>query len=245
MSTPRNESERSAGADRRREEAGQRRPPPAAARLRRRRRARPRRHRRHRDRDRRRRLRGRGRGEDFPAASHIQPLSGSVNDSTPTIARARRPHRWQGDLQSAAAKANCDLDLDLPDEGNTHLEADDEPPNYDTNPPTSGDHVIPPRQQADGAYIDAVEPIHIVHSLEHGRIDIQYSPDLPEEDQLALKGVFDEDAGRRCSSSPTRTCRTRSRSTAWTAAAGLRQVRRGRDARRDPRLPRHLSRPRA
>ncbi len=32
----------------------------------------------------------------------------------------------------------------------------------------------------------------VVHSLEHGRIQVQYSPDLPEEDQLALKGVFDE-----------------------------------------------------
>ena len=36
------------------------------------------------------------------------------------------------------------------------------------------------------------EPWYFVHSLEHGRIEIQYSPDLPEEDQLALKGVFDE-----------------------------------------------------
>ena len=31
-----------------------------------------------------------------------------------------------------------------------------------------------------------------VHSLEHGRINIQYSTDLSEDDQLALKGVFDE-----------------------------------------------------
>ena len=31
-----------------------------------------------------------------------------------------------------------------------------------------------------------------MHSLEHGRIDLQYSPDLSEDDQLALKGVFDE-----------------------------------------------------
>ena len=31
-----------------------------------------------------------------------------------------------------------------------------------------------------------------VHSMEHGRIEIQYSPDLPEEEQLALKGVFDQ-----------------------------------------------------
>ena len=36
------------------------------------------------------------------------------------------------------------------------------------------------------------EPWYFVHSLEHGRIEIQYSPDLPEDDQLALKGVFDQ-----------------------------------------------------
>ena len=33
--------------------------------------------------------------------------------------------------------------------------------------------------------------IFIVHSLEHGRMEIQYSPELPEEDQLALKGLYD------------------------------------------------------
>ena len=47
-------------------------------------------------------------------------------------------------------------------------------------------------QQADGAYAETPDPVHFVHSLEHGRVEIQYSPDLPEEDQLALKGVFDE-----------------------------------------------------
>ena len=36
------------------------------------------------------------------------------------------------------------------------------------------------------------ETWYFVHSMEHGRIEIQYSPDLPEDDQLALKGVFDE-----------------------------------------------------
>jgi hypothetical protein len=33
--------------------------------------------------------------------------------------------------------------------------------------------------------------IFVVHSLEHGRMAIQYSPDLPEEDQLAVKGLYD------------------------------------------------------
>ncbi len=46
--------------------------------------------------------------------------------------------------------------------------------------------------QADGAYEQTPELIEFVHSLEHGRIEIQYAPDLPEADQLALKGVFDE-----------------------------------------------------
>jgi hypothetical protein len=31
-----------------------------------------------------------------------------------------------------------------------------------------------------------------VHSLEHGRVEIQYSPDLPEEQQLEIKGLFEE-----------------------------------------------------
>ena len=33
--------------------------------------------------------------------------------------------------------------------------------------------------------------IDFVHSLEHGRLEIQYAPDLPENDQLALKGLYD------------------------------------------------------
>jgi hypothetical protein len=94
----------------------------------------------------------------------------------------------QGDLEKAAAAANCDLKLDLPDEGNTHVT---EPTvDYKTSPPTSGNHN--PDPQADGAYAEEPDPVHFVHSLEHGRIEIQYSPDLPEKDQLALKGVFDE-----------------------------------------------------
>ena len=64
-------------------------------------------------------------------------------------------------------------------------------PDYKTNPPTSGNHVEPPYQQADGAYSEMPDEIYIVHSLEHGRMEIQYSPDLPEEDQLELKGLYD------------------------------------------------------
>jgi Protein of unknown function (DUF3105) len=95
------------------------------------------------------------------------------------------------DLKAAAQKANCELRLDLPDEGASHLPKDTKPPNYKTSPPTSGNHVEPPYQQADGAYAEAPEPLNVVHSLEHGRLAIQYSPDLPEKDQLELKGLYE------------------------------------------------------
>ncbi len=95
------------------------------------------------------------------------------------------------DLATAAKQAGCVLKLKLPDEGHEHIPVGSPTPNYKTNPPTSGAHVEPPYQQADGAYAEMPAEIDFVHSLEHGRLEIQYAPDLPEKDQLALKGVYD------------------------------------------------------
>jgi hypothetical protein len=94
-------------------------------------------------------------------------------------------------LAAAAKAAGCDLRLHLKDEGHNHIPVGSQAPDYKTNPPTSGNHVEPPYQQADGAYKEMPAPIDIVHSLEHGRLEIQYAPDLPEKDQLALKGLYD------------------------------------------------------
>jgi len=130
-------------------------------------------------------------GEDIPANAHVQVQSGFTHgvpfddrEGTPP------PELQQGDLQKAAAAANCELQLELPDEGANHVTNENQIPDYKTNPPTSGNHN--PEQQADGAYAEMPDPWYFVHSLEHGRIEIQYSPDLSEDDQLALKGVFDE-----------------------------------------------------
>lgn len=133
-------------------------------------------------------------GEEIPDAAHIELQSGSANDVSPDGREGTPPPAvQQADLELAARDAGCDLRRDLRDEGATHFEEVADAPNYETNPPTSGDHIVPPRQQADGAYSEPVGDPFVVHSLEHGRIAIQYSPDLPEEDQLALKGLFDED----------------------------------------------------
>jgi hypothetical protein len=130
-------------------------------------------------------------GEDIPAAAHIQVNSGFLHGVTPDGRTGTPPPALQqGDLKTAAAEAGCTLQLDLKDEGNTHITKESEIPDYGTDPPTSGNHN--PQQLADGAYSVMPELWYFVHSLEHGRIEIQYSPDLPEQDQLALKGVFDE-----------------------------------------------------
>ncbi len=95
------------------------------------------------------------------------------------------------DLEEAAKLAGCKLRLKLADEGAEHIPPKSPTPAYGTNPPTSGSHVEPPYQQADGAYAEMPAEINIVHTLEHGRMEIQYAPDLPEKDQLALKGLYD------------------------------------------------------
>lgn len=95
------------------------------------------------------------------------------------------------ELDAAVEAAGCELRLGLPDEGNGHIPVGSESPGYETNPATSGDHVEPPYQQADGAYRETPRDIEVVHALEHGRLAIQYSPDLAEADQLQLKGLYD------------------------------------------------------
>ena len=136
---------------------------------------------------------GGGSSESTPAAAHIDPTTGSINGVPPDAREGTPPPAVKNlDPENAAAQAGCILRLDLPNEGANHLAPDAKPPNYHTNPPTSGNHVTTPFQQADGAYAKMPALIDFVHSLEHGRIEVQYAPDLPEADQLALKGVFDE-----------------------------------------------------
>jgi Protein of unknown function (DUF3105) len=131
-------------------------------------------------------------GADQPAAAHIDTATGSVNGVAPDAREGTPPPELANlNLTSAARDAGCELRLNLPDEGNAHVKPGTHV-TYHTNPPTSGNHVATPFQEADGAYSEEPDAIDFVHSLEHGRIEIQYAPNLPEEDQLALKGVFDE-----------------------------------------------------
>jgi hypothetical protein len=133
-----------------------------------------------------------GGGGANTADAHIEVGSGSTNGIEPDDRTGTPPPAVKvTNLKEAANKAGCDLRLHLKDEGHTHIAPGSPTPNYGTDPPTSGSHVEPPYQQADGAYSETPAEIDFVHSLEHGRMEIQYSPDLSEKDQLALKGLYD------------------------------------------------------
>jgi hypothetical protein len=136
-----------------------------------------------------------GGGDSAPegdAHINLNASIGSTNGVEPDSRAGTAPPPVKvTDLAAAAKQAGCVLHLHLKDEGHEHIPVGSPPPDYKTNPPTSGAHVEPPYQQADGAYTETPEEIDYVHSLEHGRMEIQYSPDLPEKDQLALVGLYD------------------------------------------------------
>jgi hypothetical protein len=123
--------------------------------------------------------------------AHVQANSGFTLDLELDCREGTPPPAIEvGDLAESAKLANCELREELEEEGNTHIPADAPDPKWKTNPPTSGDH--DGQQLADGAYAETPNPRNALHALEHGRIEIQYSSELSEEEQLALKGAFDE-----------------------------------------------------
>jgi Protein of unknown function (DUF3105) len=131
-------------------------------------------------------------GSSGDAHINVNTQMGSTNGVQPDERAGTPPPTVKVvNLDEAAEKAGCKLKLKLKDEGHTHIPPKSPEPNYKTNPPTSGNHVEPPYQQADGAYAEEPEAIDYVHSLEHGRLEIQYAPSLPEKNQLEMKGLFD------------------------------------------------------
>jgi Protein of unknown function (DUF3105) len=142
---------------------------------------------------------GGGSGSSTCGEAHIKNSGGTFTGLEPDCRTGTPPPAIQyADLKVSAEKAGCELKLGLPDEGNTHV-PNSTPVKYGTVPPTSGNHNPVPID--DGAYrtpitSDTSKQVNIrneVHAMEHGRIEIHYRPSLPEDQQLALKGVFDAD----------------------------------------------------
>jgi len=135
---------------------------------------------------------GTGTGSCSNPNAHLDLSVGAQNGvECATRVGTTPPVLKQANLNKAAAAAGCTLTLNLPDYGHQHV-AFGTKENYKGEPPTSGDHVAPPNMQADGAFAVEPDPLAFVHSLEHGRVEFEYAPDLPAADQLAIKGVFDQ-----------------------------------------------------
>jgi hypothetical protein len=85
------------------------------------------------------------------------------------------PAQKTKDLAQAAKLAGCTVTT-APDEGAEHVTREVTAADYGTNPPTSGMHN--PEWASDEIYQPGNTPDlgTLVHTLEHGRIDIQYRP---------------------------------------------------------------------
>ncbi len=112
-----------------------------------------------------------------------------VSDGSDELPSGEVPPRRIEELEPAARAANCELETKR-SEGSTHVQPGTEVP-YKANPPTSGDHY--PNPAEDGAYARAPTTGRGVHSLEHGRIYVQYRAQVPDAVKQNLKALFDED----------------------------------------------------
>jgi hypothetical protein len=123
-----------------------------------------------------------GAGDDDGDTSGAQPQAASdVN----------LPEQVIGDLAEAAKAAGCKL-ANPEIEGSTHEDRTFTEKDYKTNPPTSGNHF--PEWAQDGVYEPGNSPPlgMLVHTLEHGRIDVQYKPGTSSETISQLEALLAE-----------------------------------------------------
>ena len=120
-------------------------------------------------------------------------LGGGGDSATSDVpaGSAKIPSQQEGDLKKAAAAAGCKL-VNPPNEGSGHEEKTFKPSDYKQNPPTSGNHF--PEWYEDGIYGpgDSPELGKLVHTLEHGRIDIQYAPGTPATTVAQRETLYNE-----------------------------------------------------
>ena len=80
-----------------------------------------------------------------------------------------------------------DLSKAIPDEGRTHV-SEGTTVEYNSNPPTSGNHW--PVPLSDGVYSAEKPDEAIIHSLEHGRVWVSYKPSIPEQTKKTLEDLL-------------------------------------------------------
>jgi hypothetical protein len=90
-------------------------------------------------------------------------------------------------LSSKTQTFQPDFSKAIPDEGRTHV-SEGTSVEYNSNPPTSGNHWGDPL--ADGIYDTEKPDEAIVHSLEHGRVWVSYKPSIPDQTKKTLEDLM-------------------------------------------------------
>ena len=119
---------------------------------------------------------------------------GNPTDASEAAADVQLPEQKTGELKAAAEAAGCKLES--PEiEGSTHETKEFKASDYKSNPPTSGNHN--PDWYEDGIYEAGNAPKlgMLVHTLEHGRIDVQYKEGTAPEDVTKLEAFLAETDG--------------------------------------------------
>jgi hypothetical protein len=117
---------------------------------------------------------------------------GSSEGSQPSAAGdITLPAQKTDNMVAAAKAAGCKLS-NPPIEGRNHESKQFTAADYKTNPPTSGNHF--PEWYQDGVYQPGGTPNlgMLVHTLEHGRIDVQYKPGTPTHTVAELEALLKE-----------------------------------------------------
>jgi len=117
---------------------------------------------------------------------------GETEAKAPNAAAASQlPAQQTSDLEEAAKAAGCKV-ANPAYEGANHEEKNFKASDYKTNPPTSGNHF--PDWYDDGVYAPGSTPElgKLVHTLEHGRIDVQYKPGTPAKTVKQLEALLAE-----------------------------------------------------
>jgi hypothetical protein len=117
--------------------------------------------------------------------------SAAGQPAAPSANGVKLPTQQIGDVSQAAKAAGCTLQHP-PIEGRGHLTKKFTAADYKTNPPSSGVHY--PEWYDDGIYLPGDTPNlgMLVHTLEHGRIDVQYKPGTPKATVDGLEALLAE-----------------------------------------------------
>lgn len=100
------------------------------------------------------------------------------------------------DAKNAAKKAKPFVGTKIADMGSQHIPRDEEPGEYNSNPPTSGPH------WGDGVAGPGIKdkPVAdqlVLHSMEHGATVLWYKDNLPKGEVEKLKTIFNDVGGKK------------------------------------------------